>query len=310
MKRLSTGIVTVTIMFSILFYSSFVLAQQFGDSTYTPKIDNPVYNYGEGPTIFIDEAHNNFHTMQGRYKPFADVLAKDGYVIKPFSTQFTVEELAGCKILVIANALNERNISDWTLPTPSAFTPDEIEQLAEWVSSGGSLFLIADHMPFPGAAMELAQRFGFRMNNGFAGDTTQLGSPDLFTLRDKTLAKNIITTGRNVSESVDSIISFTGQAFQIPGDAYSVLNFNSNFISLMPDTAWNFNDSTPKISVEGWSQGAVKKYGKGRIITWGEAAMFTAQVSNERRVGLNTPRAKCNLQLLLNIIHWLDGKLD
>ncbi|QQS34733.1 MAG: hypothetical protein IPM56_10715 [Ignavibacteriales bacterium] len=68
MKRLSTGIATVTIMFSILFYSRLLLAQQFGDSTYTPKIDNPIYGYGEGPTIFIDEAHNEiFSYLNKKY---------------------------------------------------------------------------------------------------------------------------------------------------------------------------------------------------------------------------------------------------
>ena len=36
----------------------------------------------------------------------------------------------------------------------------------------------------------------------------------------------------------------------------------------MPDTAWNFNNNTPKISVSGWSQGSVKKFGKGRIAVW------------------------------------------
>ncbi len=310
MKKQYNSVTVICALLMFMIYSHAAIAQQIGDSTYLPVINNPAYKNGMGPTIFIDEAHNNFHTMQGRYKPFADVLAKDGYILKPFSSQFTVEVLSGCKILVIANALSERNISDWTLPTPSAFTPDEIEQLAEWINNGGSLFLIADHMPFPGAALELADRFGFKMNNGFAGDTTQLGAPDLFTLEDNTLLKNIITEGRDISESVDSIYSFTGQAFQIPGDAIPILNFSSNYISFMPDTAWNFNDNTPVIPVTGWSQGAVKKSGKGRIVIWGEAAMFTAQVSNGRQIGLNTPRAKYNLQLLLNIIHWLDGKLD
>ena len=53
-----------------------IMAQQFGDSTYNPQIDNPMYDQSRGPLIFIDEAHNNFHTISERYKPFAEVLNK------------------------------------------------------------------------------------------------------------------------------------------------------------------------------------------------------------------------------------------
>lgn len=281
-------------------------AQQIGDSTYNPVIPDPAYSAGSGPVIFIDEAHNNFHTMSGRYKPFAEVLGKDGYQVRPYQTKFSVTGLDSGKILVISNALNERNTEDWTLPTPSAFTMEEINQLVDWVKNGGSLFLIADHMPFPGAAGDLAEKFGFKLNNGFAFDTSKKGGPDLFTKNDKTLRENFITNGRNNSESVDSVYSFTGEAFQIPEDAVPILVLSKNFITIMPDTAWDFKDTTPKLSAEGWSQGAVKKYGKGKVAVWGEAAMFSAQTVNDRKVGLNSPYAKYNLQLLLNIIHWLD----
>ena len=293
----------------VILVSQLIIAQQVGDSTFNPQLLHQTYKAGSGPTVSIDEGHNNFHTQSGRYKPFADILMKDGYNVKPYSKKFSLKELAGTKILVISNALNERNREDWTLPTPSAFTDVEIDQIVQWVKDGGNLFLISDHMPFPGAANNLALQFGFKMNNGFAGDTTHLGAPDLFTKKDKTLNINLITEGKNGSESVDSIYSFTGQAFQIPANATSVLTLNNNFISLMPDTAWNFKNNTPKISVAGWSQGAVCKFGKGRIAVWGEAAMFSAQISNNKKVGMNAPYAKNNWRLLLNVIHWLDGKL-
>jgi hypothetical protein len=167
-------------------------------------------------------------------------------------------------------------------------------------------------MPFPGAAYDLANAFGFKLNNGFAYDTVNGSSPDLFTLKDGTLQSNFITNGRNKLEAVDSIYSFTGEAFQIPNDAVPVLIFNYNFISLMPDTAWNFKDDTPQIPITGWSQGAVKEFGEGKIAVWGEAAMFSAQIAgeNKRKVGMNAPEAKHNYQLLLNVIHWLDNIIE
>jgi len=51
--------------------------------------------------------------------------------------------------------------------------------------------------------------------------------------------------------------------------------------------------------------------GRGRVAVFGEAAMFTAQVSGpERRpMGMNTPTAAQNPQFLLNVMHWLAGLL-
>lgn len=250
--------------------------------------------------------------MDGRYKPFADLLTKDGYIIKPLKDTIGINTLAEVDILVISNPLSNRNTQDWTLPTPSAFTEDEINNIANWVKGGGSLFLIADHMPFPGAADKLSAAFGFELNNGFAYDTVTKGGPDLFTLKDQTLRASFITEGRSIHEKVDSIYSFTGEAFQIPVNATPVLVFNNNFISLMPDTAWNFSDDTHQISVAGWSQGAVTNFGDGRIAVWGEAAMFSAQIAGEKKikVGMNSPQAQYNYQLLLNIIHWLDHLIE
>ena len=286
-------------------------AQQIGDPDFHPPIFNPAYATGKGSQIYIDEAHNNFHTMEGRYKPFADLLRRDGYIVKALKDTIARNTLDSVDILVISNALNKRNLQDWTLPTPSAFTEDEIKNIVRWVDEGGSLFLIADHMPFPGAVSELASQFGFKLNNGFAFDTSSTGF-DLFSREAGTLKNNFITNGRDNSERVDSIYSFTGEAFQISEDAIPVMTMNDNFIAMMPDTAWNFKENTPTIPVAGWSQGAVENFGKGKVAVWGEAAMFSAQIAgnNKTKFGMNAPEAKHNYQLLLNIIHWLDGLMD
>lgn len=284
-------------------------SQQMSDPDFNPAIKNPAYETGKGSHIYIDESHYNFHTMDGRYKPFADLLIKDGYVVKPLKDTINKSIPDDAAILVISNSLNKLNAEELVSQTLSAFTQDEINNIADWVNKGGSLFLIADHMPFGGAAANLAARFGFTLSDGFAFDTTNRDKGDLFTKENGTLHTSFITEGRNKSETVDSIYSFTGEALQIPEDAVDVLILNRNFISMMPDTAWSFNKDTPKISAAGKSQGAVKKFGKGRVAMWGEAAMFSAQLAGENKLkmGMNDPRAKYNYQLLLNIIHWLDG---
>ena len=82
-------------------------------------------------------------------------------------------------------------------------------------------------------------------------------------------------------------------------------------MNLLPDTAWVFNKNTPLQNVNGWSQGAFKEYGEGRIVVFGEAAMFSAQLAGEQQIkaGMNREDASENYRLLLNIIHWLDGIL-
>ncbi|HMQ64492.1 MAG TPA: DUF4350 domain-containing protein [Flavilitoribacter sp.] len=296
----------------VLLFHNPAFSQQVADTAYNPVIQQPMYTPGEGPVVFIDEGHHNFHTMNGRYLSFANLLKRDGYNVQPFRGRFEDEELAKGKILVISNALNEINVHDWMLPTPSAFSSSEMDAVRDWVNNGGSLFLIADHMPLAGAATDLAAQFGFGFTNGFAMDTLSPNGPAFFDLKDKSLADCPLTKGRDKSESVSRIATFTGQAFKIPENAASLLTFGKHFINMMPDTAWVFHPSTPTISANGWSQGAYMKFGKGRVVMFGEAAMFSAQLAGPQqlKMGMNNDAAPENYQLLLNIIHWLDGKLE
>jgi hypothetical protein len=78
----------------------------------------------------------------------------------------------------------------------------------------------------------------------------------------------------------------------------------------MPQTAWEFSKDTPAISGENLVQGAYMNYGKGRVVIFGEAAMFTAQRQGKNKMGMNQQSAAQNFQFMLNVMHWLDGLLD
>src|SRR5262249_32625107 len=145
-----------------------VSAQQVPDLKYKPPLPRPAYESGKGPRVAIDEAHHNFHTAGERYKPFAELLRRDGYRVDALRQLFSAESLKGGEFLVIATALHERNAKDGSPPNPSGFTKDEIAALHSWVEKGGSLFLIADHAPFPAAASDLAKAFGVEFSNGHA----------------------------------------------------------------------------------------------------------------------------------------------
>ncbi|HEX8475220.1 MAG TPA: DUF4350 domain-containing protein [Pyrinomonadaceae bacterium] len=287
-------------------------AQQVGDPDFKPRIEKPAYTESRGPVVGLDEAHFNFHTAEGRYKPFAELLRRDGYVVKPFTSKFSRESLREIRILVIANSLAERNSKDdWSLPTPSAFTDEEVAAVRDWVKGGGALLLIADHMPMPGAVEKLAAAFGLRWNNGFAVEPNAASGTMIFKRADGTLIDHAITNGRTKAERVESVATFTGSAFQADKDAKPLLVFGDKVISLMPEVAWQFKDETPRVPVKGWFQGAVLRFGKGRVAAFGEAAMFSAQLAgpNKQPMGMNAPVAAQNHQLLLNVLHWLSGLL-
>jgi hypothetical protein len=284
------------------------------DISFEPKVGPPAFAANAGPRVVIDESHCNLHTADGFYKPFADLLRRDGFVVEPLKARFTAEALEGVDVLVIANALAEKNCDKWDLPNFSAFRDDEIAVIEDWVEGGGSLLLIADHMPFAAAAEKLAGAFGLAFINGYA-------QPDdgiriiRFERSAGTLADHAITAGRSAEEQVDTVVSFTGQAFRaVRGEVSPLLTIPAEVTMRLPKEAGEFTEKTPSFSAEGLLQGAALPHGKGRVAVFGEAAMFSAQETERDgkiiKFGMNAPGAEQNAQFVLNVMHWLTRVLE
>lgn len=279
------------------------------DLSFHPPITKLAYSKGKGPLVLIDEAHNNFHTADGTYKPFATLIERDGYVVKRLKDKITPERLFHTKILVIADSQPPPKKED-----PPTFSKYEIDVLDTWVKEGGSLFLITDHMPDPVAIKELANSFGVEVNNGYVlnGYFQSQERPIVFKRSNNSLAENPVTNGRDSSERVRAVATFSGSAFKTGPEFQPVLILKPDKRSWMPNKLYEIHKDTPSISVAGWYQGAVAKFGQGKIAIFSEAAMFTAQIFNQGKmqVGMNNPLAKDNAQLLLNVMHWLSGLLQ
>src|SRR5215471_5821228 len=99
-----------------------IQAQPVADPDFKPPIEKPSYPEGKGTVVLVDEAHFNFHTVSGRYQTFADLLRRDGYVVQASKEKFSKESLKAGKILVIANALSQRNGINWNPPFDLSFT--------------------------------------------------------------------------------------------------------------------------------------------------------------------------------------------
>ena len=254
----------------------------------------------------MDGAHHNFHTVDGRYAPFAALLGRDGYRVVPLDSPFTEAALAPVRLLVVANALAAANETSWVNPVLPAFTPAEVTAVRRWVERGGALLLIADHMPFGGAAATLGEAFGFRLANGFALDSTG-GDLAPFTRAAGTLGDHAVTSGEGPGERVEQVQTFTGQAFPVPAGSTVLLRLPRGSRQLFPDTAWAFSPATRVEPAEGLAQGAVLEVGRGRVAVFGEAAMFSAQLAGPARrpVGMNAPGAAGNVTLLRNLVRWL-----
>jgi hypothetical protein len=321
MVFLSRTIVLFLVLLFIFSCSDIDGSPQQADPTFLPKNVKQSFSSVESPIVLIDAAHNNFHTASGRYKPFAQVLVSDGYKVKPNKKAFTLDTLKNTDILVIANALDP-NRHDWTPPFKDAFQKAEVEVIKQWVFDGGSLLLIADHIPFPKAAESLSSAFGFEFSNGHVDKA-------LFRINDGSLAKHAVTKSstdlktniqfsvfndvsdvKNVeSEFLKHVKTFGGSAFTTPKNAQSILTLGEWAISRTPEIPFEIHSKTPKIPMDGWSQGAILEFGTGRVAVFSEAMMFTSQiyVPTGEKMGLVSKGAEDNEQFLLNIMHWLSG---
>ncbi|UCC83935.1 MAG: hypothetical protein JSW46_03090 [Gemmatimonadota bacterium] len=308
-------------------------AQQVADSAFHYPATEPAYEAGAGPRVYIDAAHHNFHTMDGRYLAFATLLRDYGYRLRANSEAFAPESLGECDIVVISNAMAEANAEDWAYPHPPAFTRDETTALLDWILGGGSLLLIVDHAPMPGAAGDLGVLLGAHMLDAYVGmevfgalDEVAFGrAADLYGVsidrllesfgEPGVLAEHAIVKGRSPAEAVTTVTTFTGHAFYpssqmeplliLSPDAWGGAVLNRN----LPEAP---QEATPTFPVGGWLQGGAVRVGQGRAVVLGEAAMCTAQLAGPQRVpmGMNNPSAPQNAQFCLNVVHWLSGLLD
>ncbi|HEX5625063.1 MAG TPA: hypothetical protein VFX48_03520 [Saprospiraceae bacterium] len=273
------------------------------DSGFVCVLEQVRYQRAKGPVVYIDEAHHNYHTASGRFRPFAEVWRANGFKVRSSPQTFTKGFLDSVKILVIANALHVSNVSQWELPIPSAFSTAELEAVHEWVRNGGRLFLIADHMPFGGAVIELAARFKVDWFNCFAMDSRHR-NVEVFSRANGSLIEG--PANDNLVGNIQQVVTFTGSAFTLPDGRTPVIHLEG-YRLLFPRAAWVFDeDMKHEEATRKHGQLAYMRYGKGKLVLSGEAAMWTSQLAGRQYIGLRHPDARDHIRLLTNVMAWLD----
>ena len=187
-----------------------------------------------------------------------------------------------------------------------AFTDAECDAVRDWIKDGGSLLFITDHAPMGSAAECLAKRLGVSMSKGATSDPAHSEGGDtclVFTRQNHLLGDHPITRGRDESERVNRIQTFTGTSVKGPEGSVPILKLADTAVDLAMD------DDKPA-SAAGRAQGVAFSLGKGRVVVMGEAAELSAQVVGEdEKFGMNVPGID-NRQMALNIMHWLSGLLE
>lgn len=303
------------------------------DSSFRFDSTAPTYAAGTGPVVCIDEAHHNLHTATGTYAPFATLAGDDGYRVQSLGPEWSSTALRTCRVLVIANAIAQTNVTSRAFPHEPAFARAELDTMVAWIDDGGGLLLIADHAPFPGAVSDLGLILGVDMLDAFAGPGDSgaviavFGAP---TVPDSvwqryasdrglpyrpiagalanlgSLGSHPILQGRAGDPPVRWVVTFTGHPFYPSNRVTPLLTFGPHAIA-----ALNRRNS-PVFSAGGWLQAGALAFGNGRAVILGEASMCTAQVGGPRhiRTGMNVPEAPDNAQFCLNVVRWLAKDLD
>jgi hypothetical protein len=159
------------------------------------------------------------------------------------------------------------------------------------------------------------------MGKGFARDTApadHAGNPTFlrFSRDNGLLGDHPITRGRDASERIGTVVSFTGQSLTVPAGATALLSLGRT-ADERPTRADMFadpNDATRFTSAAGRAQGLAMTVGRGRVVVLGEAAMFSAQIIRRPEqppilMGMNVPGSD-DQQFCLNVLHWLSHALE
>lgn len=268
--------------------------------------------FSDGPVLLFDAGHNNRHAIGDTYRTFAELIRHDGVRIEEVKGTFTAELLARGRMLAVVCAKSKSDTS-----AESAFTAPEIAAVTQWVRGGGALLLVVDHYPFPNAAESLLNALGLEPAKGMTFDPANCRAPDdsriVFRRDNGLLASHPITNGRDESETVNVVETFTGDAVKPrSAEITPLLKLGPQAVNRVGRPVVSKQGSTTRTEVQfgepraakGYAQCAAFELGQGRVVVGAEAAMWTAQLNGDRPIGMNAP-GNDDRQFVLNAVRWL-----
>jgi len=274
----------------------------YNDTNVNLEVEDPSFEINDGPLIMFDSTHKNFFIQSHLIKPLVDLLLNDGYRVSFLDKEFSKSSLSQAKVLVVITALPFDFATENSAANKNTFSENELNELQNWVSNGGSLLAFSEHAPFDQAINPLLRKFDIESSIGTTVDTINYESkygPGMIKFENKNLNTNHpILNGKY---KVERLVSFGGSA--LLGSKYE------NILKL-DESSFNVKHSTG-IGPEGKgnSQGLAGKYGSGKIAAFGDSNGFTAMVFNmddgsKMYAGMNTEGYDWK-NFVLNTFRWL-----
>ena len=274
----------------------------YNDTNVNLEVEDPTFEINDGPLIMFDSTHKNFFIQSHLIKPLVDLLLNDGYRVSFLDKEFSNSSLSQARVLVVITALPFDFATENSAADKNTFSENELDELQNWVTNGGSLLAFSEHAPFDQAINPLLRKFDIESSIGTTVDTINYESkygPGMIKFENKNLNTNHpIVNGKY---KVEKLVSFGGSA--LLGSKYE------NILKL-DESSFNVKHSTG-IGPEGKgnSQGLAGMYGSGKIAAFGDSNGFTAMVFNmddgtKMYAGMNTEGYDWK-NFVLNTFRWL-----
>ena len=274
----------------------------YNDTNVNLEVEDPSFEINDGPLIMFDSTHKNFFIQSHLIKPLVDLLLNDGYRVSFLDKEFSKSSLSQARVLVVITALPFDFATENSAADKNTFSENELDELQNWVTDGGSLLAFSEHAPFDQAINPLLRKFDIESSIGTTVDTINYESkygPGMIKFENKNLNTNHpIVNGKY---KVEKLVSFGGSA--LLGSKYE------NILKL-DESSFNVKHSTG-IGPEGKgnSQGLAGMYGSGKIAAFGDSNGFTAMVfsmddGTKMYAGMNTEGYDWK-NFVLNTFRWL-----
>ena len=274
----------------------------YNDTNVNLEVEDPTFEINDGPLIMFDSTHKNFFIQSHLIKPLVDLLINDGYRVAFLDKEFSKSSLSQASVLVVITALPFDFATENSAADKNTFSENELDELQNWVTDGGSLLAFSEHAPFDQAINPLLRKFDMESSIGTTVDTINYESkygPGMIKFENKNLNTNHpIVNGKY---KVEKLVSFGGSA--LLGSKYE------NILKL-DESSFNVKHSTG-IGPEGKgnSQGLAGMYGSGKVAAFGDSNGFTAMVFNmdngtKMYAGMNTEGYDWK-NFVLNTFRWL-----
>jgi len=274
----------------------------YNDTNVNLEVEDPTFEINDGPLIMFDSTHKNFFIQSHLIKPLVDLLINDGYRVSFLDKEFSKSSLSQASVLIVITALPFDFATENSAADKNTFSENELDELQNWVTDGGSLLAFSEHAPFDQAINPLLRKFDIESSIGTTVDTINFESkygPGMIKFENKNLNTNHpIVNGKY---KVEKLVSFGGSA--LSGSKYE------NILKL-DDRSFNVKHSTGVgPDGKGNSQGLAGMYGSGKIAAFGDSNGFTAMVFNmndgtKMYAGMNTEGYDWK-NFVLNTFRWL-----